>query len=649
MRKINANKLLIMFFLVGLRGMYGLPEGSEPTSGGGSLSVEGNTMSFTAPDGSVFSHNSFNVGKGETVRFVQPSANARVLNRISSNSASTIDGRVEANGKLYFAAPGGLIFGEGAVIQARHLQAVGGNIEGSNWDKYPELKGDIENKGTIQADSIILGGRTVKNRGSLSAGAGSILLVAGGGMEISSSDGLRAVELSENFNSSESMAGDLLGHALLESGVLSASDVQVTASSVTINGTIDATRVEFSEITELSAPDGTIHASDMIVKAKANRFPKVSLPGKNNQISNLSLNGSFSELKVRSSNALAVLSLSETTVSNGLQVQDADLRTNNGDLSLSISFSPISTITNSSLLLAAKTGSVEIGQGEFLSGFDQVVVYGNNVLEEVATAMGTLDDDWYVLNATTLNFDTLTPGLDASSIFLLEAENASLNLTGSGQISGGSSNSLLNESDNIPSVDPGGSTTITSGTSTGVIGEPGLTSPVGTPSLTSFVTTPSTANRLTEQQLASAMSVGLYSDHSYLLQSIPPTEYTLIQLAEAGGTSLLFGGSFDTVAGGGDVSSSNDSSTADSGSEIEDASASSDEQESTDDVTAKGGGSEGQSPVDALNSAAVRQAVLGAAPLAPISHPVFSPLATQRLEQALTPEIEESLKGFSNR
>jgi len=299
--------------------------------------------------------------------------------------------------------------------------------------------------------------------------------------------------------------------------------------------------------------------------------------------------------------------------------------------------------------LAAKTGSVEIGQGEFLSGFDQVVVYGNNVLEEVATAMGTLDDDWYVLNATTLNFDTLTPGLDASSIFLLEAENASLNLTGSGQISGGPSNSLLNESDNIPSVDPGGSTTITSGTSTGVIGEPGLTSPVGTPSLTSFVTTPSTANRLTEQQLASAMSVGLYSDHSYLLQSIPPAEYTLIQLAEAGGTSLLFGGSFDTVAGGGDVSSSNDSSTADSGSEIEDASASNDEQESTDDVTAKDGGSEGQSPVDALNSAAVRQAVLGAAPLAPISHPVFSPLATQRLEQALTPEIEESLKGFSNR
>ena len=61
-------------------------------------------------------------------------------------------------------------------------------------------------------------------------------------------------------------------------------------------------------------------------------------------------------------------------------------------------------------------------------------------------------------------------------------------------------------------------------------------------------------------QLESAMSVGLYSDHSYLLQSIPASdEYDLVQLAEAGGTGLLFGGSFDTV-GSGD-SASADTST----------------------------------------------------------------------------------------
>ena len=51
-----------------------------------------------------------------------------MLNRITSSSVSTINGTVEANGKLYFAAPGGLIFGEGLVIQARHLQAVAGAV-----------------------------------------------------------------------------------------------------------------------------------------------------------------------------------------------------------------------------------------------------------------------------------------------------------------------------------------------------------------------------------------------------------------------------------------------------------------------------------------------------------------------------------------
>ena len=56
------------------------------------LLPEGNKMTITAPDGSVFSHGSFNVNSGETVQFVQPSANARVLNRITSSSVSTING-----------------------------------------------------------------------------------------------------------------------------------------------------------------------------------------------------------------------------------------------------------------------------------------------------------------------------------------------------------------------------------------------------------------------------------------------------------------------------------------------------------------------------------------------------------------------------
>ena len=41
-------------------------------------------------------------------------------------------------------------------------------------------------------------------------------------MEISSEDGSRVVQLSDSLQTSESMAGDLYGHALLESGILEA-------------------------------------------------------------------------------------------------------------------------------------------------------------------------------------------------------------------------------------------------------------------------------------------------------------------------------------------------------------------------------------------------------------------------------------------
>ena len=224
-RKYILMILIPLFF--GFRMLYGLPEGSTAVTGGGTFSTQGNSMIFTAPDGSIFNHTSFNVASGESVQFVQPHSNARVLNRITTTSSvSTIDGRVEANGRLYFAAPGGLIFGEGAVIQARHLQAIAGDIFDSDFqngvDKYPSLSGTIENKGSISADSIILGGKTVKNSGNLTALGGSIHIAAGGGMEIISSNGALAVEVNDGIQGTNSMVGDLAGHALLQSGILQA-------------------------------------------------------------------------------------------------------------------------------------------------------------------------------------------------------------------------------------------------------------------------------------------------------------------------------------------------------------------------------------------------------------------------------------------
>ena len=659
MRNISQKFIFLVSITFAFRGLFGLPEGTEPISGGGSFttSQEGNKMTFTAPDGSIFSHGSFNVGSGESVQFVQPSANARVLNRITSSSVSTINGKVEANGKLYFAAPGGLIFGEGSVIQARHLQAVAGAVNESNWDHSPQFSGNIENRGSVTADSIVLGGKTVSNRGSLSAKNGSILLVAGGGMEISSQDGSRVVQLSDSLQTSDSMAGDLYGHALLESGILEASDVQVTASSVTHKGTISSSKVVFSEITEVSGNEGTIHAQEVVLEGMANRFPNVSLSNENNQISKVTLNGSFNDLKIRSAQDLQIQAISQSQESTVIKIQNGDFRTDSGDLSMSISFSPIINISDSSLVLASKTGSINLSNRDSLSEYDQVVVYGNNVLDEVSSELSFLDEDWFVLSATSLEFDSLKPGLDAKSIFLLEAENPSLDLTGNELISGGSNAEQTTGVNTAPSLDqPGSDSNVAdSGGSSGSVGDD-LVAPVGTPSLSNLVSNQSNSDRLSEGQLESAMSVGLYSDHSYLLQSIASDEYDLVQLAEAGGTGLLFGGSFDTV-GSGDSSSSSSSGSG-SDTDTAESSAGGEDGMETVDETEAGEGSESNeddaaktedSKSDAAAKTMVRQVIVGSTPLSPISRPVLSPQASDMLQQALTSEIEETLKGFSDR
>ena len=55
MRNKNIKCIILFSILVGLRGVYGLPEGSKGVTDGGTFSQQGNTMTFTAPDGSIFS------------------------------------------------------------------------------------------------------------------------------------------------------------------------------------------------------------------------------------------------------------------------------------------------------------------------------------------------------------------------------------------------------------------------------------------------------------------------------------------------------------------------------------------------------------------------------------------------------------------
>ena len=67
-RKIISLLVVLLF----VNTLFALPEGTVSVHGGGSFDISGKNMIIEAPDGSIFEHQSFDVGVDESVQFNQP-------------------------------------------------------------------------------------------------------------------------------------------------------------------------------------------------------------------------------------------------------------------------------------------------------------------------------------------------------------------------------------------------------------------------------------------------------------------------------------------------------------------------------------------------------------------------------------------------
>src|SRR5690349_7870908 len=96
------------------------PEGQKVVAGSAKFARNGSTTTITASNNSIINYSSFNIGRNETVRFIQPGATARVLNRVSGG-ATTINGALQANGIVYILNPAGVFFGGHALVNTAGL------------------------------------------------------------------------------------------------------------------------------------------------------------------------------------------------------------------------------------------------------------------------------------------------------------------------------------------------------------------------------------------------------------------------------------------------------------------------------------------------------------------------------------------------
>ena len=192
--------------------LYAAPQGEQVVAGSAEFARQGDLTQITASHNAIIDYASFNIATQETVRFIQPSETARVLNRIKGADPTQINGSLISNGRVYIVNPYGVYFGNQAIVDVAGIYAAAAQITNAdflnNIDRFTNITGDVINLGTIQSDSVSLIGKHVANHGSIVTDKGMVMMVAGDDVLIGQRDGHIMVKIDAPPDASSTDAND---------------------------------------------------------------------------------------------------------------------------------------------------------------------------------------------------------------------------------------------------------------------------------------------------------------------------------------------------------------------------------------------------------------------------------------------------------
>jgi len=219
-------------------------------------------------DNTIINYTGFDIASNESVRFVQPGADARVLNRVNSPDPTRINGSLSANGQVFIVNPAGVFFGNGAVVDVGRLYAAAGSISNEDFlagrNRFM-LEGEVINEGHIEGGGVALMGRRVANFGRIVAPEGFVTLAVGDQVLVGERGGhvfanvagrgeganqggidLASLENGGEIHAADGQvrlaAGDLYALVVHETSEIRAEQVAIYGgrdSSVTVSGSID--------------------------------------------------------------------------------------------------------------------------------------------------------------------------------------------------------------------------------------------------------------------------------------------------------------------------------------------------------------------------------------------------------------------------
>lgn len=183
-----------------------LPTGGQITAGQGGISQTGQAMTVNqSTQNLIMQWQGFDIGQAASVRFVQPNAQAAVLNRVLSSNPTQILGRLNANGRVFIINPQGVLFGATARVDVGGLVASSLNLSDDDFRKgklrfsASPNAGVVRNLGEIVAREggfVSLLGAQVNNAGKLTAPGGQVALAAGQNVRLDITDsGLVGVQV----------------------------------------------------------------------------------------------------------------------------------------------------------------------------------------------------------------------------------------------------------------------------------------------------------------------------------------------------------------------------------------------------------------------------------------------------------------------
>ncbi len=274
-----------------------LPTGGQIVAGSGSIQTpSGNQMNIHQNSQNMVANwNSFDIGKGNTVQFDQPSSSAVALNRVVGGGESQIMGNLKANGQVFLVNPNGVLFGEGASVSTSGFVASTRDIKNDDFmnRRYTFSGGQkagaaIVNQGELTTNAggyIVLAADRVSNSGTIRTPGGKTVLAASERVTLQlDNGGLMSVQVT----------GDVVNALVENRGLVSARDGQVYLTALgrgmlmntvlNVSGVVEASGMHRQDgnIVLDGGDSGVVHLSGALQADNASgQGGKVVVQGKN--------------------------------------------------------------------------------------------------------------------------------------------------------------------------------------------------------------------------------------------------------------------------------------------------------------------------------------------------------------------------------